>query len=574
MASIIRVKRSTGITPPSSLNFGELGLTIGVGTANNSGGRLFAGDNASNAQVVGGRYYTDLLSIDPGKVASQANPTTAANGFVAILDSDRKVDQWNVDNLTLDANTFSSTNTDGDIIINPNGSGEVRIPDDTLLGFGGGSDGTAAADATIEYDEDGDDKIKVSGADWEYGNTVALTLKDATQSTNKDTGALVVEGGVGIEKNLNVGGHLTVGGASTFTGPIEMFDGLVVDSIGISSNVIRSREGSGNKLYIDPYPDGLSNEGQVIIKGDLQVDGTTTTVNSTSSTLNDGIMKLGDVTSVRTVKTTVGTGVSAIIVDSIVGVNTGDVITGSSSLPGAGTTSIHSFSSQAGISTIFIDGVTTAGIVTTTELTITHAYDTNTDRGISFNYNTSSGTGNNKIGFFGYNDSTGENSQAPVRSFTYIPDATVSNEVVTGTRGNLDIKGIYYQAGDFSTHGVVYFDSAGLQNSTAAPAAFTAADTSTHILTAITEVTLALPSGQNITIGDQITQVGNASAYGVTKTTITGGTTLTLVGVNGTFNNSGDLLVNGTSISISPNSVSTVYTDKPVWSNCVDGGTF
>ena len=140
MASIIRVKRSTGITPPSSLNFGELGLTIGVGTANNSGGRLFAGDNASNAQVVGGRYYTDLLSIDPGKVASQANPTTAANGFVAILDSDRKVDQWNVDNLTLDGNTFSSTNTDGDVIINPNGSGEIMIPDDTLLGFGGGSD--------------------------------------------------------------------------------------------------------------------------------------------------------------------------------------------------------------------------------------------------------------------------------------------------------------------------------------------------------------------------------------------------------------------------------------------------
>ena len=565
MASIIRVRRSTGINPPGSLNFGELGLTVGVGTANNSGGRVFAGDNASNPQVVGGRYYTDLLSLDPGKVASQANPTTAANGFVAILDSDRKVDEWNVDNLTLDANTLSSTNTDGDIIFNPNGSGDIMIPDDTKLGFGGGANGTAAPDFGIEFD-DTNNIVDITGAITKFNNT--------TQSTTKDNGSVIFEGGVGIEKNLNVGGHLTVGGGSTFTGPVEFFDGIVVDSIGISSNVIRSRSGSGNKLYIDPYPDGLSNEGQVIIKGDLQVDGTTTTVNSTSSTLNDGIMKLGDVTSVRTVKTTVGTGVSAIIIDSIVGVNTGDVITGSSSLPGAGTTSIHSFSSQAGISTIFINGVTTAGIVTTTELTITHAYDTNTDRGISFNYNTSSGTGNNKIGFFGYNDSTGENSQAPVRSFTYIPDATVSNEVVTGTRGNLDIKGIYYQAGDFSTHGVVYFDSSGLQNSTAAPAAFTAADTSTHILTAITEVTLALPSGQNITIGDQITQIGNASAYGVCKTTITGGTTLTLVGVNGTFNNSGDLKVNGTSISISPNSVTTVYTDKPVWSNCVDGGTF
>ena len=32
MASIIRVKRSTGTGAPSSLNYGELGLTIGVGT--------------------------------------------------------------------------------------------------------------------------------------------------------------------------------------------------------------------------------------------------------------------------------------------------------------------------------------------------------------------------------------------------------------------------------------------------------------------------------------------------------------------------------------------------------------
>ena len=83
------------------------------------------------------------------------------------------------------------------------------IPDDTLLGFGGGANGTDAPDATIEYDEDGDNKIKVSGADWEYGNTVALTLKDATQSTTKDTGALVVEGGVGIEKKLFVGDDIT-----------------------------------------------------------------------------------------------------------------------------------------------------------------------------------------------------------------------------------------------------------------------------------------------------------------------------------------------------------------------------
>ena len=40
MASIIRVKRSTGTLAPGSLNFGELAVTIGVGTHGNHGGRF------------------------------------------------------------------------------------------------------------------------------------------------------------------------------------------------------------------------------------------------------------------------------------------------------------------------------------------------------------------------------------------------------------------------------------------------------------------------------------------------------------------------------------------------------
>ena len=161
--------------------------------------------------------------------------------------------------------------------------------------------------------------------------------------------------------------------------------------------MIATRQGGGNQLFIDPYPDGLSNEGTVIIKGDLQVDGTTTTVNSTTATVNDAIMKVGDVTSVRTVLTTVGSGSSTIVIDSVVGINTGDVVTGSSSIPNNST--VHSYVSPAGgvgLGTIFISNNTTAGIVTTTQLTITHAFDTNTDRGISFNYNTATGTANTK----------------------------------------------------------------------------------------------------------------------------------------------------------------------------------
>ena len=441
MASIIRVKRSTGNAAPSTINYGELAVTIANGTQGNKGGRLFVGDNTNpdpDPIVIGGKYYTDMMQNTPGTVAggANANAGTLSNGFIPILERENsghpggsasgfgevsgavanmpRVNQWNVDNLTIDGNTISSNNVDGDIRFVTNGAGQVIINDDTKLTFG------ASEDASIEYDENGTDKVQVTGAPWVYNG---VTLE-------------IINPGVG--------------------------DGLVVDNIGISSNVISTKSGGGNTLFIDPYPDGLDSDGMVVIKGSLQVDGTTTTVNSTNTTLNDPIMNIGDVVSKRTVMVVVGAGTSAITLDSIVGINTGDTISGAG-LPGAGTTTIHSYSSSAGVSTVFIDGQTTAGISSTTQLTVTHGFDTNTDRGITFNYNTGTGVGNNKTGFFGYNDSTGEGSNAPARSFTYIPEATNTGNVLSGTKGFLDIKGIYFQNGDYDAtgNGVLYFDTTG-----------------------------------------------------------------------------------------------------------------
>ena len=204
MASIIRFKRSTGTIAPTTLNYGEPGLTIGVGTHGNKGGRLFVGDNSSNPLVVGGRYYTDLLSIAPGLVAGQSNPTTAANGFVAILDSNRKVNQWNVDNITIDLNTISSTNVDGDINLDPNGTGEIVIPDDTYLTFG------TSKDVKLRYDELTDDRFEIEGADWNFANNVAISISDTTASTTPTTGALTVAGGVGIVSDVYIGGILNL----------------------------------------------------------------------------------------------------------------------------------------------------------------------------------------------------------------------------------------------------------------------------------------------------------------------------------------------------------------------------
>ena len=167
MASIIRIKRSSGTAKPSSLNWGEMAYVTGVGQyggTNQYKDRVFLGDDGTNVNPVGGFYYTSMMEHTPGALAGVTNTRNSDGGIVAILDSNRKIDLWNVDNLTLDANTLSSTNTNGDIIFNPAGSGEVMIPDDTKLGFGGGANGTAASDATIEYDENGTDELKFAGA--------------------------------------------------------------------------------------------------------------------------------------------------------------------------------------------------------------------------------------------------------------------------------------------------------------------------------------------------------------------------------------------------------------------------
>ena len=47
------------------------------------------------------------------------------------------------------------------------------------------------------------------------------TFSNTTQSSSKDTGALVIEGGVGIEKNLFVGGGAEVTGLTTITGVLD-----------------------------------------------------------------------------------------------------------------------------------------------------------------------------------------------------------------------------------------------------------------------------------------------------------------------------------------------------------------
>lgn len=55
------------------------------------------------------------------------------------------------------------------------------------------------------------------------------TISNTTQSTTKDDGALVVEGGLGVEKNVNIGGELDVSGISKLNGQVTI-DATLADA--------------------------------------------------------------------------------------------------------------------------------------------------------------------------------------------------------------------------------------------------------------------------------------------------------------------------------------------------------
>ena len=125
MATIIQVKRTTTANLPSTLEQGELAYIYDTSAtdtdAGGNGGRLYIGDPTTNTNTplkVGGKYYTDMMDHAQGTLTADA---------AVLVDSSSKIDVWNVDNLTLNGNTLSSTDTNGNINITPNGAGSVVI---------------------------------------------------------------------------------------------------------------------------------------------------------------------------------------------------------------------------------------------------------------------------------------------------------------------------------------------------------------------------------------------------------------------------------------------------------------
>ena len=178
--AIIRIKRSSTVGNPSTLAQGELAYSSLDGAGGN---RLYIGTgtetagDAANHEVIGGVYFTSMLDHAVGTL-------TASSAL--IVDENSKLDNLKVDNLDLNGNTLSTTNTNGDLVLDPNGTGSVDVNTSKIINV---TDPTADQHAaTKKYV---DDTVGAVVSDF--------TISDGTDSDTFSTGqTLTFDGGTGI----------------------------------------------------------------------------------------------------------------------------------------------------------------------------------------------------------------------------------------------------------------------------------------------------------------------------------------------------------------------------------------
>ena len=185
MASTIKIKRSGTSGNPTTLGQGELAYSYFNGTG---GDRLYVGTgtetagDAANHQVIGGKYYIDLLG---GSGVAPFGTLTANTALIA--DSNSKLDVINIDNVTINGNTVSTSS--GNLILDPTTS--VDVNSNKIINL---ATPTANTDAATKAYVDN----QVSGV------TFSIADDDAdSDSFSSVSGVLTFTGGTGLTSNVS-----------------------------------------------------------------------------------------------------------------------------------------------------------------------------------------------------------------------------------------------------------------------------------------------------------------------------------------------------------------------------------
>ena len=362
MAAKTRIKHLTSTTsnaPSNLLKVGEIAYTSGSATQANGGGRLYIGHTSETGgvadfqDIIGGKYFTDLLD--------HAHGTTTA-GSALIVDNNKHLSELNTTGLKLSSSatlgsaqqvtsiqtTMPGSPTDAQLItaagVKTYIDTEVTAQD---LDFQGDSGGALSIDLDSEtLTIAGGTGLSTAGS----SNTVTVNLDNTAvtagsygSATQIPTFTVNAQGQLTAAGVANVATALTVDGDSG-TGDVDLLtDDLrivgtaneietasaksgtdVTVTVGLPSDVTIGNDltvttdldvGSGNftvagasgntvvggTLQVNGDVNlGNATSDNVVIAGNLTVQGTTTTVESTTITLDDPVIALADNTTSNT----------------------------------------------------------------------------------------------------------------------------------------------------------------------------------------------------------------------------------------------------------------------------------
>ena len=275
--NIIKIKRTTGTTAPSSLNAGELAYSGGAGTQGNNGQRLFVGDpaNSNAVTVIGGNYFSNLMD--------HAHGTTTASS-VLIVDTNKSVSEVRTPALHLGTSGSDTLVTSTAAELNAltgitSTVTELNLVDGTALG-------TVVASKAVAVDANKD----ITG----FRN---ITLTGELDAVTLDVSGNIDVDGVTNLDNTDIDGSLTVDGAidlNATTMDVDATGAITMDTSDTTNGVKIGAATSGMPVTIGHTTSEVTVGDNLTVTGNLAVNGTTTTVNSTTVSIADPIFEIGE----------------------------------------------------------------------------------------------------------------------------------------------------------------------------------------------------------------------------------------------------------------------------------------